>query len=163
PVSVSSGVASTPYNLPPGLAAGSYTIQAVYNGTNNYARSTDMSHNLTVKPIAALSLSVDPNSDSGASNHDGLTTVTAPTFVVQATITFSEPVDLNTFTPAAVTFSGAAGSIPVNQPQLVSGATYRISFAAQAVEGAYSLTIDPSARDIAGNPLNQNQNGVNGE
>jgi hypothetical protein len=47
-VNVSAGAAAATYVLPGGTAAGTYTIQAVYNGTANFATSTDTSHSLTV-------------------------------------------------------------------------------------------------------------------
>jgi hypothetical protein len=249
-VGVSNGASSATYTLPGGTAPGTYTIQAVYSGSNNFLTSGDASHVLTVNgaPAPTVSVILDPASDSGASNHDGITNITTLVFDVQvneagtikidfdgnsahdqtlvvsaagtysftsptltdatytatatfdaglagtakgtttytinthgahvtlmiptgtvnnrlaqATITFNELVDLSTFIPAAITLTGPAGTIPVNQPQFVSGTTYSISFAAQAVEGGYSLTIAPSVRDIAGNKMDQNQNGVNGE
>ena len=51
----------------------------------------------------------------------------------------------------------------MNQPQLVSGTTYDIGFATQTAQGAYTLTIAPSVTDVAGNEMDQNQNGINGE
>ncbi len=48
-VNVSNGVASTNYKLPAGTGGGSYTIQAVYNGTADYATKSDSAHKLTVK------------------------------------------------------------------------------------------------------------------
>ena len=198
---------------------------------------------------ATVAVNLDPASDSGASNHDGITNVTNPTFDVQvnqagtigvdfdgngtidatlsvqvagtyqftaptlangtytatatftsatggtaqssttytidtdraarhgdeserhrsapasprSTVTFSEPVDLNTFTPSAITLTGPGGAIAVSQPQLVSGSTYNIGFATQTAQGAYTLTIAPSVTDLAGNEMDQNQNGINGE
>jgi hypothetical protein len=47
-VNVSAGAAAATYVLPGGTAAGTYTIKAVYNGTANFATSTDTSHSLTV-------------------------------------------------------------------------------------------------------------------
>ncbi len=52
-VNVVSGAASGNYALPAGVAGGSYTIQAVYNGTADFLANTDASHTLTVKPAAA--------------------------------------------------------------------------------------------------------------
>lgn len=45
---VASGAASGIYVLPGGTGTGTYTIQAVYNGTANFATSTDTTHTLTV-------------------------------------------------------------------------------------------------------------------
>src|SRR5262249_47557854 len=52
-VSVTAGAASASYALPPGTAGGSYTIQAVYNGTNSFAASSDNTHLLTVSAAAS--------------------------------------------------------------------------------------------------------------
>ena len=52
-VNVGNGTASAVYALPAGTSTGTYTIQAVYNGTTDFVGSTDMSHSLTVNPGAA--------------------------------------------------------------------------------------------------------------
>ena len=45
---VSSGSVTASYTLPGGTAVGTYTIEAVYNGTVDYGTSTDTSHSLTI-------------------------------------------------------------------------------------------------------------------
>lgn len=45
---VTSGAASVSYPLPAALAAGSYTIQANYNGAGNFAPSLDKTHTVTI-------------------------------------------------------------------------------------------------------------------
>ena len=49
-VDVGNGTASASYVLPAGTPPGTYTIQAVYNGTADFLGSTDTSHSLTVSP-----------------------------------------------------------------------------------------------------------------
>ena len=49
---VANGIAAASYPLPAGLAGGSYTIQAVYNGTTNFAGSSDDNHSLMVGTAA---------------------------------------------------------------------------------------------------------------
>jgi RHS repeat-associated protein len=83
------------------------------------------------------------------------------TSVAQATVTFSELVDLNTFAPSAITLTGPGGNIAVSQPQLVSGTRYSIPFPAQTTVGSYTLTIGPSVTNFAGNKIDQDQNGTN--
>ncbi|MGP0064160.1 MAG: SdrD B-like domain-containing protein, partial [Isosphaeraceae bacterium] len=132
----------------PTLADGTYTAVATFvNGGGKsvyssigYIIDTDGAHVTSMSPTGTIGISA-----SGV------------------TVTFNEPVDLNTFTPSAITFTGPGGTIAVNQPQLVSGTTYSIALATQAASGAYSLTIAPSVTDFAGNKLDQNQNGINGE
>ena len=51
-ISVAAGMASTSYSLPGGTAAGTYTIQAVYNGTGNFLQSSDNTHLLTINGAA---------------------------------------------------------------------------------------------------------------
>src|SRR5271157_4409826 len=62
-VNVEGGAASASYVLPAGTSAGTYTIQAVYNGTANFVGSTDTSHSLTVSPAATSA----PTSTAAAS------------------------------------------------------------------------------------------------
>jgi len=78
-------------------------------------------------------------------------------------VTFSEPINAATFGADDVTLTGPAGDIPVNQPVLVSGNTYRVSFAAQMTGGTYTLTVGPAVEDLAGNEMNQDGDAVNGE
>ena len=47
-VNVLNGVANASYNLPAGLAVGSYTIQDFFSGTSHYASITDSSHSLVI-------------------------------------------------------------------------------------------------------------------
>ncbi len=47
--------------------------------------------------------------------------------------------------------------------ELVSGSTYDIAFATQTAQGAYTLTIGTSVTDYAGNEMDQDQNGINGQ
>jgi hypothetical protein len=47
-VSVAAGAASASYTLPGGTPAGTYTIQAVFNGTTDFGGSSDSSQSLTV-------------------------------------------------------------------------------------------------------------------
>jgi hypothetical protein len=49
----SNGNVSVNYDLPAGLAAGSYTIDAVYNPGNDFAASSDTTHTLTITAAAA--------------------------------------------------------------------------------------------------------------
>ncbi|MFI5453930.1 MAG: Ig-like domain-containing protein [Isosphaerales bacterium] len=132
----------------PILANGSYTAAATFNA--GLAGVVNTSFNYTIDTVGAHVTSVSPTGTIGIS-------------ASEVTVTFNEPVDLNSFIPSVITFTGPGGPIAVNQPQLVSGTTYSISFATQAASGGYTLTIAPTVTDFAGNELDQNQNGINGE
>ena len=51
-INVANGVATGSYTLPAGTAAGTYTISAAYNGTVDYAASTNATQSLTVGKVA---------------------------------------------------------------------------------------------------------------
>jgi hypothetical protein len=239
--SVSAGAASKGYVIPGNTPLGTYTITAVYNPNADLQTSTDSSHTLTITAASAtVAISLDAGSNSGAPDHPGYTNDTTPTFdvqvnqagtitvdfdgnaahdqtqtvsaagtyqftaptlangsytatasfnagaaghpqnttgyvidtvapqvtgfgptgtvnnrVAQATVTFSEFVDLGTFTPSAITLTGPSGSVPVGQPFLVSGTTYSIPFIPQNAQGSYSLTIAANVTDFAANPMGQ--------
>jgi methionine-rich copper-binding protein CopC len=82
-------------------------------------------------------------------------------------VTFNEPMDPATFTPAKVfSFSGPNGPIAVTGVVPVSGSNntqFDIRFAAQTVTGVYQLLIGPNIRDLAGHQMDQNGNFVEGE
>ena len=72
--------------------------------------------------------------------------------------TFNEPVDPGTFTVAQVpAFTDPHGNaIPVTDVQPVAGSDntqFDISFAAQTLFGAYTMTIGPDIQDLYGNPM----------
>ena len=54
---VSNGAASVSYGLPAGTAPGTYTIQAVYNGTTEFTGSVDSTHTLTIAGAPSASIS----------------------------------------------------------------------------------------------------------
>lgn len=83
-------------------------------------------------------------------------------------VTFSEGINASSFTAADIVgftrngqaISGVSYSIsPVNG----SNNQFDITFTNQTAAGSYALTLGPDIRDLAGNQLNQNSNGVNGE
>ncbi|MCA9135141.1 MAG: Ig-like domain-containing protein [Planctomycetales bacterium] len=77
---------------------------------------------------------------------------------------FSEPIDPATFTVADVaSLVGPNGSISVDAIQQVSDDTYRMLFATQNDFGNYSFIIGPEISDVAGNLMDQNENGIQGE
>src|SRR5262249_53227479 len=59
--------------------------------------------------------------------------------------------------------TGPAGNIATTAVTKISSTQYEIDFAAQTTLGTYSLTVGPHISDAAGNEMDQNQNGINGE
>jgi Bacterial Ig-like domain len=82
-------------------------------------------------------------------------------------VTFSEPMDVSTFTPdKIVSFTGPQGLIPVTNVSVVpfTGNTqFDISFALSSVLGSYTMVIGPDIRDIYGNQMDQDNNFIPGE
>jgi subtilisin family serine protease/subtilisin-like proprotein convertase family protein len=93
--------------------------------------------------------------------------VSAP--VNSVTVTFDEAVNASTFTLAdIVSFTGPGGvdlrsSLTGITPSSGTATTFTISFAPQNLRGTYTLVLGPDIRDVAGNPMNQDGDGVNGE
>ena len=80
--------------------------------------------------------------------------------------TFSEAIDLTSFTPADVIFTGPRGLVRVGAVKVIPGTgdrQFEVSFPLQRIPGTYSLVIGPDIRDLSRNPMDQNGNGVNGE
>ncbi len=78
-------------------------------------------------------------------------------------ISFSEPVSLDSFTADDVRLNGSTAVIPVTGIALVSGSTYRISFAPQTLTGNYAFTVGPNISDRGGQRLDQDGDGISGE
>jgi hypothetical protein len=83
-------------------------------------------------------------------------------------VTFSEPIDPASFTPAKiVSFVGPSGpGIPVTTITPVAGTSntqFDVTFPTQHTLGNYVMTIGPDIRDLAGHPMDQNGNGTPGE
>ncbi len=83
-----------------------------------------------------------------------------------ATLTFSEAIDPASFTTADISLTGPSGSLSVTSVQVVAGSgntRFTVAFAALNATGTYTLKVGPQVNDTAGNPMDQNANGVNGE
>ncbi|QDV46065.1 Thermophilic serine proteinase precursor [Stieleria neptunia] len=79
-------------------------------------------------------------------------------------VTFNEPIDPNSFTSDDVVgLSGPGGALAVEEVVQLSEDTYQIRFATQTDFGVYAYSIRPEIRDVAGNEMDQNANGVGGE
>ncbi|MFK7821512.1 MAG: S8 family serine peptidase [Planctomycetaceae bacterium] len=80
-------------------------------------------------------------------------------------VTFSEAIDVTTFTTADVDLTGPNGSIAIDSVNEVGvdGTTFEITFAAQNDVGGYSMDIGPDISDVAGNTMDQDMDGSQGE
>jgi subtilisin-like proprotein convertase family protein len=81
-------------------------------------------------------------------------------------VSFSEAISGSSFDLSdIVQLSGPAGSITPTAIQPVAGSTtqFDVLFAPQSQTGSYVITLGTDILDLAGNPLNQNNNGINGE
>jgi hypothetical protein len=124
----------------PPLSNGAEQTTATFNAGLSGTAQSAFSYTIVTAP--PLVTSVTPSS-------------TVNTGISQILVTFSEPVDLNSFTPSAITIVGPSGTITVNQPTLVSGSTYSVTFPTQTAQGTYNLTIASSVADYAGNLMSQ--------
>ncbi len=82
-------------------------------------------------------------------------------------LVFSEAITVGSFSTADVVSLTApgGGSVAATGVTLVSGSdnTFDVTFGPQSAAGQYSLVVGPAVLDIAGNAMDQNQNGTNGE
>lgn len=84
-----------------------------------------------------------------------------------ARVTFSEAINVSTFTSADLSLTGPTGkAIGVSSIVAVAGSgntQFDVSFASQAATGVYTLIVGPDVIDLAGNRMDQNKNGKSGE
>ena len=81
-------------------------------------------------------------------------------------VTFSEAIDPATFTAADVSVTGPTGAaMAVNgvAPVGTTGTGFDVTFARQSAAGLYTVRVGPDVRDSAGNRMDQDRDGVNGE
>lgn len=87
--------------------------------------------------------------------------------ISRARVTFNEAIQPSTFTAADITLKSPAGkTIAISGVAVVSGSgntQFDVTFANQTAVGSYALTVGTQVLDLAGNPLDQNANGKNGE
>jgi len=82
-------------------------------------------------------------------------------------VSFDEPIDPASFTADDVSLKGPDGvTITPVGVSVVGGSNdeqFDLSFAAQGLRGEYRLVVGPEVCDVAGNPMNQDGDGLNGE
>ena len=109
-VNVTAGAANASYVLPAGTTTGTYTIQAVYDGTADYGSSMDSSQTLAVTAATTVTAAEGATAAFGDTSVTLSATITSPAGTVnQGTETFTI---FNGTTPVgtAVTVNVAAGS-----------------------------------------------------
>jgi hypothetical protein len=78
-------------------------------------------------------------------------------------LTFSEPVLVSSISTSDATLLGPGGAIAISSFSAQSATNFTIRFATQTVAGDYTFTVGPNITDIAGNPMDQDGDLVNGE
>ncbi|MEZ6135593.1 MAG: CARDB domain-containing protein [Pirellulaceae bacterium] len=78
-------------------------------------------------------------------------------------LTFSEALNLSTFTAVDVTIQGPEGSIAVTRIESIGGNVYRAHFASQTTPAEYTVSVGPFIADIGGTLMDQDQDGRPGE
>lgn len=81
----------------------------------------------------------------------------------RVTLTFDEPIHAGTFTLDDVSFTGPDGVIAATAVNRLSDAQYEVVFERQFAAGQYTLNVGPAIEDLAGNLMDQDQDGVGGE
>jgi len=83
--------------------------------------------------------------------------------IASVTVTFNEAIDVTTFDVSDVAIDGPAGAVAVTDVSHVAGNVFSLGFAAQSEPGAYTVTVGPQVADLAGNLMDQDQDGIQGE
>jgi hypothetical protein len=78
-------------------------------------------------------------------------------------VVFNEPMDLATFTPDKLSFTGPNGPIDVTGIFPAGSNQFDITFAPQVKTGRYTLVIGPDIEDYFGNEMDQDNNLIGGE
>ncbi|MGA3133881.1 MAG: Ig-like domain repeat protein [Terracidiphilus sp.] len=158
---VSNGIASVGYTLPGSTPNGTYTIQAVYNGSTNFTGSSDNAHTLTINGGSTVTTTSNATATFSASSQQvtlsATVTSTAGT-VNSGTITFTvlnggTPIGAST-SPASV--SNGTASAAYTLPGGTNAGTYTIVASYAGASGftassdnTHTLTVIPASQTIA--------------
>ena len=127
------------------------------NGTNGEIPGDRYTGNFTTILVDVQGPRITSHSPAG--------TVSAPQSAWQ--FNFNEAMDTNSFsiTSDVVSFTGPGGNLSgqIAGFSWLDSDSLEITFTAQSVPGAYQIIIVPNILDQAGNPMDQNNNGTNGE
>jgi YD repeat-containing protein len=78
-------------------------------------------------------------------------------------VTFTEPIDDNAFTVENANFTGPSGAITATGVAPLGSNQYQVSIPPQTVRGTYRASVGPNITDLAGNPMDQDNDGNSGE
>jgi len=107
-----------------------------------------------------------PGPDLAGAKVTGLASLISNNQITGLRVTFSEPIQANTFAPSDIlSLAGPGGTIIPTSVTPVAGNTtqFDVVFPGKSQTGTYSVVLGADIRDLAGNMLNQNGNGANGE
>jgi fibronectin type 3 domain-containing protein len=85
-------------------------------------------------------------------------TVTGP--VDRINLAFSEAIDRDTFSLADVALTGPSGAIAPTAVNWITDSQYEVTFPSQNTPGDYQLTVGSDVADLAGNLMDQDQDGI---
>jgi CSLREA domain-containing protein len=156
---VAAGAASVTYVVPAGTAAGSYTIQAVYNDAGgNYATGSDTAHTLTISQATATIAAADATTTYSGSTQNvtlhATVTSTAGT-VSEGTVTFTilqGATVIGTATTSGTVASGAATAtyaLPAGQ----AAGSYTIKAVFNDAAGSFATATDTAHTLTIGNAV----------
>ena len=138
----------------------SFQVITFASATGSFATATGLAlgNDHVLDPsLGAMSLTLTVNPVAGP-----FVTTLVPsgsTNVGQIDVTFSKAIQPSTLTSSQVTLTGPGGVITVDNPVPISGTTYQIDFASQSANGTYTVQIGTGVTDLAGDPIDQNQDG----
>jgi len=134
--------------------------------------SVDKLSNLTATTVSggrlnAYKMLTSTSADTTGASVTTLTpNATGTNPVTSVRLTFSEAIDAATFTTSDVAITGPNGAVIAATgitPLGTAGTQFDVDFASQSTIGSYSVKVGPDVRDLAGNLMDQNRNGANGE
>jgi hypothetical protein len=132
-VNVTGGTVSTPYTVPGGTAAGSYTIEVDFGGANDFSNSSDSTQPLAIQPAPTTTTAIVAALPSSGS---------ASTVTVTAAVTSMA----GTVDGGTVTFTLQNGSTPIGTAvpaSLAAGlASASLSVPGGTPSGVYTLAAD---------------------
>ena len=145
---------SNPPTIPASVSAGNYYIGVIIR-TPDAILSNNDTDGFDAQPITVIH-NPGPQVVSGNVVGDGA-------HASGVDITFSEPIDSNSFGTNDAALSGPLGPIPISSVSPLGGNAYRISFPQQNAPGVYTIEIGPNIADVGGSLMNQDGDNVNGE